>query len=120
MNTIKFESRDSTYPLQKGTDRERHAKSIALYEGDRIWHRPFEVKNLEEFKKWKKDHGWGAQHVTSYVAGYDPIDSKGEHPIYFEYLTFYDTKGEFYKCIVFCCNVFIMNASGQTIDSFAA
>jgi len=127
MNTIKFESWGSAYPLHKGTDREQQAKSISLIEGKDIWHRPFEVKTLEELEKWKHDHAWGAQHVTSHIPGIDPTDTlqeskkeKGESPIYFEYLIFYDAKGEFHKCIVFCCNVFIMNAEGQTVDSFAA
>ncbi len=127
MNTIKFESWDSAYPLHKGTDREKHAKSVSLKEGRDIWHRPYEVRNLEEFEEWLSRHAWGAQHVTSYIPGLDPMDTfkeikdtKDENLIYFEYLTFYDTKGEFWKCIVFCCNVYIMNAEGQTVDSFAA
>ena len=131
MNTIKFESWDSAYPLHKGTDREKHAKSVSIQEGSKIWHRPFEVNSLEDFEAWKQAHAWGAQHTTSHVPGLDPTEaikelhSDGKVPekgggIYFEYMTFYDEKGEFCKCIVFCCNVYIMNAEGQTVDSFAA
>ena len=131
MNTIKFESWDGAYPLHKGTDRERHAKTVSLSEGKDIWHRPFEVNSLGEFEDWKQAHGWGGQHVTSLMPGMDPTEaikelhSNKKTPvegggIYFEYMTFYDSAGEFHKCIVFCCNVYIMNAEGQTVDSFAA
>ena len=127
MNTIKFESYDESYPLHEGTDRQKNAKSTSLKEGKDIWHRAFEIKTLEELQKWKHDHAWGAQHVTSLVPGIDPTDTleemkknKGENSIYFEYMIFFDDKGELHKCIVFCCNCYIMNAEGQTVDSFAA
>ena len=130
MNTIKFESWDSVYPLHEGTDREKHAKSIAIEEGTKIWHRPFEIMSLEAFEAWKQAHAWGAQHVISLVPGGDPYEAiVGLHAnkkvpekgvgIYFEYMTFYNEKGEFFKCIIFCCNVFIMNTEGQTVDSFS-
>ncbi len=131
MYTIKFESWDSAYPLRKGTDRQKDAKQISLTEGNNIWHRPFEISSLEELKEWKHAHAWGAQHVTSMIPGLDPTEAITDlradkktpaegNSVYFEYLIFYDGKGELHKCMVFCCNVYIMNAEGQTVDSFAA
>ncbi len=125
MNTIKFESWDGAYPLHKGTDREQPAQSTALQEGEKIWHRPFQVETLKEYEEWKKRFAWGARHTTCYVPGDDPAlclrqKEKGDTSIvHFEYLTFFDKKGELWKVIIFCCNVYIMNEAGQTVDKFS-
>ena len=129
MYTIKFETWDCAYPLHKGTDGEQQAKSTALQEGEKVWHRPFQVANLAELKKWQKEHGWGAVHTTCYIPGKDPheqltkIEQYEKHlnaRIHFEYMTFFDKNGELWKVIIFCCNAYVMNEAGQTVDSISA
>ncbi len=126
MNTIKFEAWDSAYPLQAGTNAEKYAKTTALQEGEKVWHRPFQVKTIKEFDAWKKRFAWGATYTTSYIPGEDvnyAVRSKEKNDdsiIHFEYMTFYDRNGQLWKVIVFCCNCFIMNDAGQTVDKFSA
>jgi len=131
MNTIKFQSWDREYPLGAGRDHERQAKTTAISEGRDIWHRPFEVKSLEEYANWKERFAFGRSGQAQ-VPGTDPAEALAEmrkdnkipaedhNSIYFEYLTFYDSEGEFHKCVIFNCNVYIMNRDGQTVDSLAA
>ena len=131
MNTIKFQAWDKEYPLGKGADHERQAKTVSITEGCDIWHRPFEVKTMEEYADWKERFAFGRSGMAQ-VPGEDPANAlaemrkdnkipEAEHSsIYFEYMTFFDDKGEFHKCVIFCCNCYIMNRDGQTVDSFAA
>lgn len=127
MLTIKFHSWDDSNPLHRGTPREKQAICTSLKEARDTWHRLYQVSSIDEFEEWKQKHGWGAAETSSMLPGYDPhgvldeMKKNDDHtPVYFEYLTFYDEKDDFCKCIVYCCNVFIMNDSGQTIDSFSA
>lgn len=129
MYTLKFEAWDRAYPLNEGTKREQLARSIALKEGEKIWHRPVQVRSLAELEKWKDAHGWGARHTTCYIPGEDPeysarMKEKGKIPdrtvMHFEYMTFFDGKGELWKVIIFCCDCYIMNEAGQTVDSISA
>lgn len=130
MNTIKFQSWDKEMPLGVSVDKERYAKTISITEGRDIWHRPFEVNTLEEYAEWKERFAFGRSGAAQ-VPGEDPANALAEmrkdnklpekgSSIYFEYLTYFDNEGEFHKCVVFCCNCYIMNRDGQTVDSFAA
>ena len=131
MYTIKFQTWDSVYPLHEGTNREQQAKSTALQEGEKIWHRRFQIRTLNEMTQWKHMHGWAAINTNCYIPGEDPesqlrkllkmeIDEKHDPRIHFEYMTFFDNKGELWKVMIFCCNCYIMNETGQTVDSISA
>ena len=128
MNTIKFESWDSVYPLHKGTNQECHAKQTSLMEAKNIWHRAFQINNTIEYKEWKEGVGWGAIHTSCQVVGECPDEAlrrmekakNKNRSVHFEYLTFWDSDGELNKVILFCANAYIMNQDGQTVDSFAA
>ena len=131
MNTIKFQSWDHECPLGVSVGNERYAKTTSITEGQDIWHRPFEVSTLEEYGEWKERFAFGRSGMAQ-VPGDDPANALsemrkgGKRPeaegssIYFEYMTFFDNEREFHKCVIFNCNVYIMNRDGQTVDSFAA
>ena len=128
MYTIKFQTWDDAYPLHKGTDQQQQAKSIALQEGEKVWHRPFQISTLAEYEKWKEINGWGAQHTTCYIPGHDPEDQLTKMKdykkelnarVHFEYMTFFDSKGELWKVIIFYCNCYVMNEAGQTVDTIS-
>lgn len=133
MNTIKFQAWDREMPLGVvvGDELPTYAKTISINEGRDIWHRPFEVRSLEEYANWKLKFAFGRSGQAQ-VPGEDPgealakmrkddkIPVAGHDSVYFEYLTFYDSEGEFHKCVVFSCNCYIMNRDGQTVDSFSA
>lgn len=125
MNTIKFQEFCKEDPLWKGTDRESQALATSILEGENIWHRSFQVNTLKEWRDFLTMHGLNTGEHRIHFKGIDPeltlnemSDNQDIGSVYFQYIVFDDNKGEHNKCIAFCCNCFIMNSEGQTIDSF--
>lgn len=128
MNTIKFQSWDEKYPIRE-RENSKFAKTISISEGKDIWHRPFLVKTTKEYAEWLQRFAFGQGEIESHITGEDPAlalaemekhDDVNHGSVYFEYLTYRNSENEFHKCVIYCCEVFIMNAEGQTVDSFAA
>ena len=130
MNTIKFQSTIRDYI---GEVTPHSPKSTSIYEGKGVYHRPFFVKNIEEYEKWSKEYAIFEAGITL-MPGEDPLvalekykqslyengktstEEDQNYNLYFIYLTFWDSSGNFHKCILYKCDAYIMNDKGQTID----
>ena len=137
MYTIKFRRFDESYPI---VDRdkdvvERFVETTQLKTGTEIWHRPFNFNSEKEWTDWFKRFIEGSgdslvvpgNYPDSKFNNWRTLEKQGElsedaipPSVYIEYMTYYDEEGEFKKCIILDTECFIMNAQGQTVDSFAA
>ncbi len=123
MNTIKFQEFSKEHPLHKGTDSETPALATSIFEGENIWHRPYQVSTMKEWEDFVRERRLNTGDSTVYFKGISPEralkDMKGEPgSIYFQYMVFDGPNREHNRCVVFCCKCFIMNSQGQTVDKF--
>lgn len=107
--------------------RDENSQITQLYEAKNVWHRPFFIKDLDQYAKWTneylKDSGGADGYVGHSVPGGDPheiLHAEGNSGVYFHFMSIEETNGKIHKFILYACRVYVMNDVGQTVDQFYA
>lgn len=106
---------------------DENSQITQLYEAVNVWHRPFLIKDLEQYAKWTNEYLKNSGGADGYeghsVPGGDPyemIKIADNDGIYFHFMSIELTNGKIQKFLLYACRVYIMNEAGQTVDQFYA